>query len=240
MVKDYIAVDIETTGLNPQSDKIIEIGAIRYQNGEKTEEFSSLVNPYMDLPDKIVELTGITSKEVKKASEEKQVLEDFLAFAKEDILLGHNIGFDYSFLKTAMLRLGWEFERNGIDTLALCRIFHRELTSKSLERMCKYYNISNKNAHRALEDARTAAILYHKLIDSFGEGQQEIFQAIPLKYQPKKREPITPRQKKYLLALKKWHKIQQEYDMDKLSKSEASRLIDKIISEYGMIPNGIN
>ena len=149
------------------------------------------------------------------------------------ILLGHNIPFDYSFLKVAALRYGQAFERQGMDTLTLSRTLHPELPSRTLEAMCSYYHIAQEHAHRALDDARTAWELYRCLKKEFPE--QEL-SPVPLVYHEKKRQPITPKQKKYLIDLLKYHKIEFTQEIELLTKSEASRMIDKIILTHGQKP----
>lgn len=105
MGMDYLALDIETTGLSPEKNRIIEIGAVKYRNGQAAGEFSCLVKICQPLPAKITELTGITEEMLSHGQDERTAVTEFLAFAKDDpILLGHNIGFDYSFLKVAALR----------------------------------------------------------------------------------------------------------------------------------------
>lgn len=233
MVREYLAVDIETTGLSPQQDRIIEIGAVRYIQGKPEETFSVLIRPDRVLSEKIVELTGITDAMLADATEEEDTIQDFLEFANGWTLLGHNLPFDYSFLKTAAVRYGKTLECCGIDTLVLSRILHRGFTTRSLGAMCKYYGIINTHAHRALDDAYAAAQLYECLFAQFGTEKQELFQGAPLQFQPKKQEPITQKQKKYLLALAGQYQLTLEQKIDSLTKSEASKIIDGILSTYG-------
>lgn len=236
-----MALDIETTGLVPGQDKIIEIGAVRIRDGQVTEEFTRLINPHMRLPDKIVELTGIQDHMLLGEEEEETVLSEFIRFAGDDILLGHNILFDYSFIKTSAAKKKIPFEKLGIDTLYLSRMLHADFKSRSLEKMCEYYGILNVDAHRALDDARAACTLYFKLYENFGMEKKELFTARPLYFKPPKYQAITGRQKNYLLDLIKYHKINTQLilketaSVDELTKSQASRLIDNIISEHGRI-----
>ena len=97
MIQDYVCVDLETTGLDPKTDKIIEIGAVRIKNGEIADRFQSFVNPGRLLSEKVKELTGISDEDLYDAPSIEEVLPKFLKFAKEDCLLGHSILFDYSF-----------------------------------------------------------------------------------------------------------------------------------------------
>ena len=109
MVNSYVAVDLETTGLDPKRDKIIEIGAVRIEAGEITAEFESFVNPYRMLEAKTRTLTGIRDQDVVHAPGIEEVLPVFLNFAGELPLLGHRIIFDYSFLKRAAVNQGESF-----------------------------------------------------------------------------------------------------------------------------------
>lgn len=240
MVDSFIAVDIETTGLSPEQDKIIEIGAIKIVKGKVESWFSELINPNIKLSQKIIELTSINDDMLKEAKQETEVLQDFYEFAQEDILLGHNILFDYSFLKVGMHRLNLPFLKKGLDTLRLSRLLHKELPSRKLTDMCEYYGIENLHAHRAMEDADAAKNLYFKLGELFYSSHKEAFEPFEMQYKVKKVEPITLRQKKYLLDLMKYHKIEwqqlkqtPEETIETLTKREASKRIDAFILKYG-------
>lgn len=234
MVTDYLALDIETTGLSPERDRIIEIGAVKYKNGEAAGEFSCLVRTYGPLPEKITELTGITDEMLAGGCEEKTAITEFLAFAKEmPVLLGHNIGFDYSFIKVAALRCGMEFEREALDTLQFAKKLHPELASRTLTALCAHYGIVQEHAHRAAEDAVSAHRLYRALAAKFPDYDGFVPQK--LSYHPKKQEPMTPKQKKYLGDLLRQYGMEYTPEMEFLSKSDASRLIDRLIFTKGKI-----
>lgn len=235
MEHTFVCLDIETTGLSPIKDRIIEIGAVKVVNGEITDEFSEFINPLIRLPERIIELTGIRDEMLEDARTAGPVTADLMDFLGDCPILGHNILFDYSFLKVELGKQGREFQCMGIDTLKMSRILHEELESKALSGMCRYYNIDNKNAHRALDDAKAAYELYKKLKEEFFYARPEVFAAEPLIYHIKKQEPVTKAQKNYLIDLLKYHKIEFAQSWSTLTKSEASRIIDKIILEYGRI-----
>lgn len=238
MVMDYLALDLETTGLSPERDRIIEIGAVKYKEGEAVGEFSCLIKICQPLPEKITELTGITKEMLSHGREEREAITEFLEFAKDcPVLLGHNIGFDYSFLKVAALRFGAEFEREALDTLYFARKLHPDLESRSLSALCAYYGIVPERAHRAVEDARSAHRLYGSLVAKFPD--YDGFVPLKLAYKPKKQEPMTWKQKRYLCDLLRQNGMEYTTEMDYLSKSDASRLIDKIIFSKGKLPNEI-
>ncbi len=233
MIKNYTALDLETTGLNPKYEKIIEVGAVRVRDGKITEQFQSLIYPGKTLPSKITEITGITQQELENAPDASVVLPELLAFLGEDILLGHSIMFDYSFLKKASVNEGlWTSERQalGLDTLKLSRIYLPQLPSRRLSALCEYYHISH-HAHRALGDAESTVRLYQILEEQFFD--EKVFAPFPLIYTIKRESPITKTQKERLYQLLEQHKIIADYDVEKLSRNEASRIIDKIYLQYG-------
>ncbi len=242
---NYVALDIETTGLNPKYDKIIEIGAVRVRGGKAEETFSSFVNPAKSLPPRIVELTGIQDADVCKAPYIDEVLDAFLSFADEDILLGHNLIFDYSFVKKAAINNKKSYERTGIDTLKIAKWFLSDLESRSLSFLCEHFQIA-LDAHRALNDAIAAHTLYQILVQNYGNVEEKPFRPKQLVYSVRKENPITPKQLELLLKLAVQYHLHREgymlspvadvtdeaIDLEKLSKNEASRLIDKLLSNF--------
>ena len=235
MIRDYIALDLETTGLSPEKDRIIEIGAVKYVNGEPQQEFATLVKTYQLLPERITALTGITEEMLADGMEERDAVLAFLEFAGETpVLLGHNIGFDYSFVKMAALRYGRSFECDGLDTLRFAKAHHPELESRTLTALCAHYGIAQEHAHRAVDDSVSAHRLYLAMLDEFPEGDG--FFAVPLVYKPKKQEPMTPKQNKFLRDLLWFHGMEYTREMELLTKSDASRLIDKLILAKGRMP----
>ncbi len=227
---DFTVLDLETTGLNPKTDKIIEVGAIRVREGEICEEFSALVNPGRKLEERIIELTGITDEDLSGAPEIDEVWPRLLSFLGTDILVGHRILFDYSFLKKVAVNQKCAFERQGIDTLKIARKCLPDLESRRLPDLCKHYEIPH-HAHRAVDDAVATFRLYEKLAAEFPE--ENLFAPKPLLYKAKKESPATKAQKEQLYKLVEKHKLVMDCDIDKLSRSEASRMADKIRFKYG-------
>ncbi len=232
MTDNYTALDLETTGLNPKLDKIIEIGAVKIRGGREEGYFQRLVNPGRALEEQVCKLTGINDGMLAEALDIGQVLEPLLAFIGEDILVGHRILFDYSFVKKAAVNQGHSFEKKGVDTLKLARKFLPDAESRKLEYLCGYYGIVS-TAHRALEDARAASELYLKFAELYGEGREGEFEPQPLVYRTKKEVPITKPQKERLYKLLNRHKIDIECDVDKLTRNEADRLMAQILVKYG-------
>ena len=130
MIRDYVALDLETSGLNPSENQIIEIGMAKVCDGEITETYSRLLNPKEKLSQRIVELTGITDEMVAGQPHVSEVIDEIVSFIGDMPLLGHNIIFDYSFLKKACVNHGIPFEKNGIDTLKLARRLLPEVEHK--------------------------------------------------------------------------------------------------------------
>ncbi len=233
MTNSYVAIDIETTGLEPRLDKITEIAALRVVDGAVDGRYVTLVNPRRPLGERIVELTGITDGMVASAPAIEEVIGPMVRFCGDLPLLGHNILFDYSFLKRAAVNAGLEFEREGIDTLNLCRAFMPPERKKNLSSACAFYRIRQVEAHRAEADALSAHLLYQKLLTGRREGTEELFAPKSLIYKAKREQPATKRQKEYLQDLIKCHRIDITVQIDTLSRNEASRMIDRILSQHG-------
>lgn len=228
-MQSYVSIDLETTGLNPKTDKIIEVGAVKVIEGKRTEVFSSFVNPGRKLDERIVELTGIRDEDLKEAPPVEQVLPKVVEFLGELPLLGHSVLFDFSFLKKAAVNLKIPFEKQAVDTLKIARKYLAELEHRNLDYLCEYYGIPHR-AHRALADARATADLYDCLRERFFSEEEALFQPQPLQYKAKKDSPATEFQKQRLYRLAEQHKISLELEVEMLTKSEASRLIDRILA----------
>lgn len=235
MIDKYVALDIETTGFNPVNDKILEIGAVKVKNGRVVDTFSELINPGIPVPWRITEVTGIDDSMVRGCDNVSVVLRKFLKFCDEDIILGHNLNFDYSFLAEKSAEIGMKFSKYGLDTLTMAKKHLKNLESRKLDYLCAYYGIEDKEHHRAYNDASVTVELYKKLADLYEKENDSVFIPAKMQYKPKKASPITPRQKNYLTDLIKYHRVEFNENIDELSKSEASRWIDKILSTHGRI-----
>lgn len=233
MENSYVALDLETTGLRPLSDHILEIGAVKVEEGEVTGTFETFIDSGIAIPPRITELTGITEKMVEGSPGPGEAIGKFLEFSGESVLLGHNILFDYSFMKRNVINLGGTYERKGLDTLSIARICLPGLPGKSLDKVAAHYGIPQEHHHRALDDAMTAARLYERLKEEFGQKRPDLFDPSALQFKVKKESPITNSQKVYLRDLIKYHRIVSNVKIEMLTKSEASRMIDGIILQYG-------
>lgn len=159
-VDDYVVFDLETTGFNPMNDKIIEIGAVKYKNNKKVDEFSCLINPNMKLPDIITKVTGITDQDLVEKKSIEEVLPVFLNFIDGYTLIGHNVGFDISFIESNIKKLHLNNINNEIiDTLFLSRINIYDSENHKLETLKKYLNL-DFISHRAIDDCYTCNEVY--------------------------------------------------------------------------------
>ncbi len=175
-VSDYVVFDLETTGVSTQMDQVIEISAVKVRAGKVEEEFSSLVNPGMPIPRGASRVNHITDDMVKDAPHFSQVLEEFLDFAGDMVLVGHNIHtFDMKFIwRDAEKYLGRAVENDYIDTLPLARACLGQLSRYKLEDLARHYSISIAGAHRALADCHMNQKVFEHLGKEMAAGGGEV------------------------------------------------------------------
>jgi len=155
---EFVVFDIETTGLNKDVDNIIEIAAVKVREGVIVDEFSALIDPKMALPQKIVSLTGITDEMLRGKPKIDEVLDKFLDFAGDAVLVAHSMSFDAGFIAVWAKRLYDKSLKNTLlDTVELSRALYPELKSHKLNLVAEHLNIELKNHHRALDDAKACA-----------------------------------------------------------------------------------
>ena len=167
----FVALDVETTGLRPRQHRVIEIGLARYINGRCTERYSTLVNPERRVPDYIRKLTGLTDSDLIPAPRFGQVAAEVVAFIGDLPLLGHNIGFDISFLNAELERAKLPAIQNpAIDTVAMSmRVLGRKVRP-SLDRVATTLGLSSRKYHRALGDAELTAAVALRLLGMAAEA----------------------------------------------------------------------
>lgn len=233
MLENYVVIDLEMTGLNAKTDRILEVAAVRVRDGKEESFFSAVVNPEVTLSEKVMSLTGISQREADAGCPMDETIQKFLEFLGEDVLVGQNIIFDYSFLKQWAVNHKFPLEKSAVDTLKLARQFLPAEQKKDLESLCSYFGIERINAHRALDDARETAQILERLKAEFGGEKEEAFLPKQLLYKAKKQSPATNRQKEYLKKFAQYHGIVLEELSPHMTKSEASRLTDKLIAKYG-------
>lgn len=163
-IDDYVLVDIETTGLSPIYDDIIEIGAIKVKNNQMIDSYNQLIKIDRNLPEMITELTGITDEMLKTGKLPQVVLEEFVEFVKDDVIIGHNVNFDLGFLQNKSKKyLGYNLSNDYIDTLFLARKLVPNSINHKLGTLAKLFNISYEGAHRGLKDVEITYELYNRL-----------------------------------------------------------------------------
>lgn len=166
IVSDYCVLDLETTGLSPYYDEVIEIGVLRIRNDEIVERYSQLIKPECGIDYYITELTGIDNKMVEGMPSLCEIKDEVIKFLGDNIIIGHRTAFDLNFLK-----YGFEVDLNNlyIDTYEFARKLFPELKHHRLKDLTKYLNLSN-NEHRALADCISTKELYdsikQKMIDN--------------------------------------------------------------------------
>jgi predicted DnaQ family exonuclease/DinG family helicase len=175
---NFVVVDLETTGLDPTEDRIIEIGVVRYVDGQEKETFETLVNPDVPIPDFITKLTGITDKDVLKSPQINEVFDSLSSFIGNSPIIGHQINFDAAFLEYHLRNKyndfgDWDNESQRfkyltnirMDTLFLSRIFLPFLQRFKLGTVAAYFGIDLERAHRAIDDARASGKIFLELTE---------------------------------------------------------------------------
>ena len=173
--KNLVSLDLETTGLSPGKDKIIEIGAVKTDsNGNQIEEFNSLVNPGILISDFIENLTGISNDDVLNSLKFVDIVDEFQSFLDDSIIIGHNIEFDLRFLSEEGLKLNNKF----VDTWRFSQIMLPDLLDLSLGSICNYLDINQQNAHRALSDAKFTLEVFLLLSEKYKNLDNKLQTAI--------------------------------------------------------------
>ena len=165
----YVVFDIETTGFSPVVNKIIEIGAVRVENGAIVDKFSTFVNPKVPIPFRIENLTGINDNMVLDAPDIETVLPKFLEFSEGAVMVAHNASFDMSFIEHNCVLQGIEREFTTADTVAMARFLLPGLNRFKLDTVAKAVGVSLENHHRAVDDAGCTAEIFVKFVKMLEE-----------------------------------------------------------------------
>ena len=160
--KTFVIFDTETTGLNPVSDKIIEIGAVKMKDGRITEVFETLIDPMEPIPPDSIKTHHITDDMVKGSPVFSEVLPDFYKFTRNAVLVGHNVEFDYKMLAENSRNSGYVFDNELEDTIALAKKF-RPMRNYKLQTLCEELGVVNEEAHRASADALATAKCFYEI-----------------------------------------------------------------------------
>lgn len=164
----FCVIDLETTGGNPETEKIIEIGMVKIENRKITEERSFLINPQKDIPDFVQKLTGIRKADVEHSPKIEEVIDEIIEFIGDTILVAHNTSFDIPFLNGVLKKL----QRPTLDNKVICtnimtKYMIPDIMSSNLNYMSSIFSISHSQAHRAIEDARATGFLLLKYMEIF-------------------------------------------------------------------------
>lgn len=232
---NYIVIDLEMTGLHPKEHEILEVGAARIREKKVVETMSFFVKPQSQIPEEITQLTGITEDMAANGVSQQEALHRTVEFCGTDIWVGHNVIFDYSFLKQLAVNEKVTFEKKAVDTLKLARVLLSQPVKKTLDSLCQYFEIGRENKHRALDDAMATAKLYEILEEKYYEFHKGIFKPQQLIYNPKMQQPASKVQRMHLVELIEYHGIILDMPIDTLTRNEASRVTDRIIAQYGRI-----
>ncbi|MGE5675493.1 MAG: PolC-type DNA polymerase III [Mycobacterium leprae] len=171
---DFVVLDIETTGFSPIGDDIIEVGAVRYKNGQMGETFQRFIKPSKPIPEQVQKLTNISPDMVADAEDPATVLRAFFDFIGDDIIVAHNATFDYSFLRYHRKKhLGEEFNNPVLDTLILGRSLMPHMKQHNLAALTKELQVVLVDHHRADADAKTCAMVMDELLKR-AEGIQTV------------------------------------------------------------------
>ena len=165
----YVVFDIETTGFSPVSDRIIEIGAVKVEEGKITDKFSTFVNPQMPIPYEIEKLTSIRDDMVMDSPTIEVILPEFLEFCKDAILVAHNAKFDMSFIMENCRRLEYPDKFTYVDTVGIARVLLPNQAKHTLDAVAKTLNVSLLSHHRAVDDAGATAEIFVRFLPMLEE-----------------------------------------------------------------------
>ena len=167
--QEFVAFDLETTGLTAQNDRIIEIGAVVVKNGKELDRFQTFVDPQRSLDRKIVDLTGITDDMLRDAPKIEEILPKFLEFVGDRVLVAHNSKFDTSFIRAECERQGYAYHLTDVDTLTLSQQLMPQLGRYKLDIVAKALCLPNFNHHRAADDANICGMIMTKFLPMLEE-----------------------------------------------------------------------
>ncbi len=177
---EYVAFDLETTGLSSRNDRIIEIGAVRMRQGKELDRFQTFVDPQRPLDKKITELTGITDAMLRGAPKIEQVLPQFLDFVGDRVIVAHNADFDTGFVRAACIQQGREYSLTAVDTLVLARNLMPQLSKHKLDVVANALSLPEFNHHRAADDAAICGMIMGRFLSMLQEqGIQRLQEVDP-------------------------------------------------------------
>lgn len=233
---NFVVVDIETTGFNPNIDSIIQLGAIKIYKNNIIDTFNSLVNPEKEVKEKVLKITGITQEQLNQSKKIDEILPDFLEFIGDNIIVGHNISFDINFLYDKCLEiLNFPLKNNFIDTLRIARKLIKQLEHHKIDNLMEYYNLGERKLHNANNDCLITFDIYKNMyndIDNIEEFKKSFKRQRKTIYQSSyftRTKDIIPDKSK----TNKNHILYNKNcvitgDLSKLNRKEAMQLIANI------------
>ena len=237
MIREYIVLDLEMTGLSAKTDQIIEIGAIKVSDGERMDQYACVVNAHCSVPERIVELTGITDEMLSQGIEKDAAISGLLDFIEGSVLVGQNLNFDYGFLKQWAVNHKRPLEAKACDTLKIARELLPVEQSKKLSALCEFFGIERQREHRALDDAVETWKVFECLKtlaqEKDGVDLEKLFSPHALTYHVKKQTPATQHQVQRLKEYREKHHLTDPIEWENLTRSEASRIMDRYVLKLG-------
>lgn len=177
---DYVVIDLETTGLSPQYDKIIELGAIKVKDGEVVDTYQQLVNPGTRIDEFVVELTGITNEMVQGMPSIQQVIHEYISFIGDSLVVGHNANFDVNFLYDNVIECGLNpFSCDFVDTMRMSRRLFPEYQHHRLKDLKKRMQIDIVGQHRVVADCLTTMQCYEFMKKHMMDNNIDVQQLMP-------------------------------------------------------------
>lgn len=163
-VDDYVLVDIETTGLSPITDEIIEIGAIKVKQNKIVDKYNELIKVNREISPFITNLTGITNEMLQTGKNPITVYKEFIDFIGENVIIGHNVNFDLGFLTDKCKKyINYNLTNDYVDTMYLARKLVKDTMNYKLGTLAEYFNVSYEGAHRGLKDVEITYEVYNCL-----------------------------------------------------------------------------
>ena len=152
-LRDYVVLDVETTGLDPVANRIIEVAAIRVQEGRETGRYQTFVNPKVKVPKEITNLTGIKNADIKNGKPYEEMAQDVSDFIGDLPIVAHNAPFDVKFVAAAMSLIGREYSTPAVDTVGLAKLAHPNLVNYKLNTLIRHLSLTDhEQTHRAMDD----------------------------------------------------------------------------------------
>lgn len=174
MILDFTVIDAETTGRSNQYEDVTEISAIRYRDGMIAASYSSLVRSKNSILPFVENLTGIRNEMIKDAPKMSDIIDELVIFIGDDIILGHDVDFDFSLLQDAYRdKYDKVLENQTMDTLKMAQCLVKDSKNHKLETLCEYFGIRRENGHRSLYDCYQTAEVYFALLLKYGEEVYE-------------------------------------------------------------------